>query len=151
KRTSMNRSTIWPFDPLASRARNFIGRRASSGRLLRFDARIFNYSAPFCSLLEDKLVELGRRSNKQRACHVGDTRGGLTMCKSGVDLVVELVDDCDGRVLRSCNASPAGDLVPRQEIAKRWNVRQPRQARCTCDSERTQFARLDVCDRRLDV
>jgi hypothetical protein len=74
-------------------------------------------------LLDDKSVEVGWRGNKRRACHVGDACSDLRNGKPSVDLTIELIDDCDRRVFRSCDADPPGDLISWQEVAERWNVR----------------------------
>src|SRR5215472_3729003 len=96
-------------------------RRQPAG-LFRLDTCCLDNLAPLLGAFDDDLVKFSRRSDKHGAGQVVNPRGDLRINKSSVYLLIKLIDDCDGRILRSSDANPSGDLIPWQEVAEDWNV-----------------------------
>ena len=78
---------------------------------------------------------------------VGKPRPDLGIGEAGIDLLVELIDDLSGRVLRRANAEPCARLVARHEFAHGRDVRQHLRARRGRHRQRAQLASPDVLDR----
>src|SRR5262249_62050462 len=91
-----------------------------------------------------RLAESGGRAAKNRAAKVRKPRLHLGIGEAGVDLSVELVDNCGGRVLRRADAEANARLVAGDNVAYRWNVRELIGARRGRHRQRTQFAAPDV-------
>src|SRR5215216_7842989 len=68
--------------------------------LVRLGAGELDHLAPLLGLISDELPEVGRRTREHRAAHIGDPRLNLRICETRVDLLVEPIDDFDGRVFR---------------------------------------------------
>jgi hypothetical protein len=96
---------------------NAANRHALVLGLIRLDVRELHYLGPLLGLIGDEPSEVGGLARKHRAAHVGDRRLDLGIGEAGSDLLVELVDDFGGCVLRHADAEPKGRLVAWQEIA----------------------------------
>ena len=121
--------------------------RRSRGSL-RLDVGRPDHLAPLLGFVGDELAEVGGRARKRRAAEVGEPRLDLGIGEAGVDLLVELVDDLGGRVLRRADAEPGARLVARHEFAHGRDVRQRLRARRGRHRQRAQLAGPDVLDRR---
>jgi len=62
------------------------------------------------------LCEVGRRTDKHRGAEVGKPRLQLCIGEARIDLLVEPVDDLDGRFPGRADAEPAACLVARYEF-----------------------------------
>src|SRR6516165_4045467 len=84
----------------------------SSARLgsLRLDVGRPDHLTPFLCLLDDNLVEFGRRARKRRCAQVSEPRRDLGIGEPRIDLLVELVNDFDGRVPGSSDPNPRAGL-----------------------------------------
>jgi hypothetical protein len=65
---------------------------------LRLDVGRSDHLTPFLCLLDDDLVEFGRRARERRCAQVSEPRRDPGIDEPCIDLLVELVDDFDGRV-----------------------------------------------------
>jgi hypothetical protein len=90
--------------------------------LFYFNVRRSDHLAPSLGLLDDELIEFGRRAHKYRSAQVSDPRDDLGIGEPRVDLLVELVDDRDGRVPWSSDRYPRAGIETLLKVAKRWNV-----------------------------
>src|SRR6266852_808515 len=76
-----------------SRTVNFSIGRLRMPRSIRLDAGELDYLAPLLDFPRDELSEVGRRARKHRAAEVGKPHLHSGIDQSGVDLLVELIDD----------------------------------------------------------
>jgi hypothetical protein len=60
--------------------------------------------APLLSFVDDELAEIDGRAAKHRAIQVGKPHLEFGIGECGVDLLVELIDNFSGRVLRRAEA-----------------------------------------------
>src|SRR5215468_3099 len=72
---------------------------APSARSLRLDAREPDHFGPFLGLVSEELAERGGRARNRDGAEVGDPRLDRRIGETGIDLLVEPVDDGGGRVL----------------------------------------------------
>src|SRR5262245_60863694 len=79
-------------------------------RSFRLDVGCADHLAPFLGVVGDELGEVSGRAHKRRAAEVGEPRFHIGVCKGRVDLVVELVDDLNRRVLGRADAEPEARL-----------------------------------------
>src|SRR5215813_5784687 len=86
-------------------------------RSLRLDARKLDHPGPFLGFLGDEVTEIGRRQRKLTATFVGKPRLYFEIGESGVDFLVEPIDDLGWRTLGRADAEPGTCLVARHEIA----------------------------------
>src|SRR5215510_13546540 len=84
---------------------------------LRLDVGRPDYLGPLVGFGGDEFAEIGGRSRQRRTTQIDKARFHLGIGEAGVDLLVELVDDLDGRVPGCADPVPGTRLVPRQEIA----------------------------------
>src|SRR6266700_364331 len=90
----------------------------------RLGARRLDHFAPFIDLLHEELAEISRRAWKHRAAQVGQVRPHLRIGESGVNLLVEYVNDLSGSIPGYAKSIGRARLVARQNIADRRHVRQ---------------------------
>jgi hypothetical protein len=72
--------------------------------LLKLDIRRPDHPAPLLGFVGDELAEFGRQARKHGAAQVGKPRLDFRIGESRVDLLVESVDNLDGRVLGRADA-----------------------------------------------
>src|SRR5262245_54575301 len=94
------------------------GSRAS----LRLDVGRPDHLAPLLGLVGNVLAEVGGRHRHWRAAQVEQPGRDLFVGESGVNLVVQLVNDAGRRVLGRDDAEPAGRLVDRNKLTDSRNV-----------------------------
>ncbi len=97
--------------------------RNSEAVSLRLDAGELDHLAPFLGLVGDELAEIGRRAGK-RQCPEVRKRLQRGIGEASIDLPVEPIDDCEGRIFRHAEAEIAARLIAWNEFAHGWNVRQ---------------------------
>src|SRR5712692_1017788 len=89
------------------------GTSAQIAGSLRFDVGRPDHLAPLLGFLGNELPEVGGRARKRGATQIGKARLDLGIDKGRVDLLIELVDDLNGRVLRHADAPPPARLIAR--------------------------------------
>src|SRR6266481_5001216 len=89
---------------------------------LGFDARELHYRAPLVSFIRDKLPEVRGRARNHHDTQVGKPRLHIEVREARIDLLVELVDDLDGRVFRRAHTEPSARLIGRQEVTHSGNI-----------------------------
>src|SRR5215216_2091796 len=114
--------------------------------LVRLGAGELDHLAPLLGLISDELPEVGGRARKRSAAHVGNPRVDLRVGEARIDLLVEPINDFDGRVLRRADTLPRARLVPRQKIANPREVRQRLRTPCTCHRQCPKFASPYIFD-----
>src|SRR5437660_2781733 len=115
---------------------------------VQLNAREFDYLGPLLGLVRDEPAEIGGRAGKHCSAQVGEPRLHPGVGESGVDLLVELLDDLGWRAPGRAEAVPPGGLVAWHEIPHGWDIRQFRRSRRAGHCEGAQLARPDVLDRR---
>src|SRR3979490_1678490 len=78
---------------------------------VRLDAGELDHLGPLFIFVGDEFCELRGRARNYRAAQVAKARLHLGIGKSGVDLLVELLDNLDGRILGRADAVKAARLV----------------------------------------
>src|SRR5215472_7630383 len=114
-------------------------------RSVDFGAGVLDHLGPLL-ICGDESAQVDRRACKHRVTEVGDSRLDAGISETRIDLLVERVDDLDGRVPGSTDPCPTDRLVARYEFAHSWNVWQDLHPRCGGHCQRAQFARPDVPD-----
>ena len=66
---------------------------------VRLDAGELHHLAPLLNLIRDELAEIGWRAHNRNSSQVGEPNFHLGIGESGVDLLIELVDDLGRRAL----------------------------------------------------
>src|SRR5215475_6364845 len=89
----------------------------SGPRLFGLNARGLDYLAPLLGFFSDERAEGSRRALKGGAAQFGDPCLQFRIEETGVDFVVELVDDCGRRVLWHANPIPDAGLIACHELA----------------------------------
>src|SRR5712692_10327717 len=69
-----------------------------------------DHLGPLLCFVRNELAEVGRGKGKHRAAQLGEPRLQLRVDESRIDLLVELVNDLRGRVLRSADPVPRARL-----------------------------------------
>src|SRR6516225_9697576 len=72
----------------------------------RLDVRRSDYLAPLVDVFCDELAEVGGRAGEHHTARLGKPRFHVGVGECRVDLLVELVDDLIGRVLRRGDSEP---------------------------------------------
>src|SRR5262249_57467081 len=72
--------------------------------------------APLLGFLSCQLAEVSGRTCKHRATEVSEPRFHVGIGESRINLIVELIDDFDGRVFWRADPHPAGRLVAWHEL-----------------------------------
>src|SRR5262245_18762969 len=103
---------------------------------LRLDACELDHLGPLLDFVGDQLAEVGGRTGKHRAAQVREPRFHFWVGESGVDLLVQLIDDLGWRGLWCADAEPITRLVARHEFDNGWQVRQPLPASAVTASAR---------------
>src|ERR1700733_9275198 len=67
--------------------------RCISTQLLRLDVRELDHLGPFLGFVGNELAEIGRRTGKRHGAQSGKPRLQRGIGETGIDLLVELVDD----------------------------------------------------------
>src|SRR5262245_31201488 len=116
--------------------------------LFRFDVEGPDHLAPFLGFVGDELTDVRRRAREYCAAQVGKSRLELGIAEARVDLLVELLDDLNGRALGRAEADPGARLVARHKFAHGRDVRQYLRTRCGSYCERAQPTIPDILDRR---
>src|SRR5215467_12788670 len=122
----------WPFAgidrcPLIGRYWAHSGRGAETAETTRltlsgpawsiwFRARELDHLGPLFGFLADELAEVGGRARKHRAAEVGKPRFNLGISEARIDLIIELLDNLDGRVPGCANAKPLARLIAGHEV-----------------------------------
>src|SRR5262249_1566819 len=83
----------------------------SGSASLRLDVEGPDDVAPLLRSVGDELAEVVGRTQERCATQIGEPRLDLMIGESGVDLLVELLDDRGGRIPRRPEAERAGDLL----------------------------------------
>src|SRR5262249_56411414 len=104
--------------------------------------------APLLGFLSDQLAEVSGRTRKDRATEVSEPRFHVGIGESRINLIVELIDDFDGRVFWRADPHPAGRLVARHELGHGWAAGQRVRARRGGYCERARTAGPGAVDRR---
>src|SRR5258708_5915914 len=107
-----------------------------------------DHLAPLLGFRGDMLCEVGRRTNEHRGAEVGKPRLQLCIGEAHIDLLVEPVDDLDGRFPGRADAEPAAYLVARYEFSHSRDIRQHFRAGARGYGQRAKFAASDILDRR---
>ena len=84
---------------------------------MRFEARGPHDLRPFLGFIGDKPAKVDRRHRHWIASEIGEPCPDLGIGEARIDLLVELVDDFDGRVLGCADAIRCADLVAWHELA----------------------------------
>src|SRR6516225_6438894 len=93
-----------------------LGNNLARGGLLRLDIREPDHLPPLLSLPGDVFTELARRAREGGAAKISNPRFDRSVGKSGIDLMIEPLDDPLGRVFRRGNADPLACLEVRHEF-----------------------------------
>src|SRR5262249_47594089 len=109
-----------------------------SAASIRLSPPELDHFAPLLGFLSDQLAEVSGRTRKHRATEVSEPRFHVGIGEAGIDLLVELVDDFDGRVFWRADPYPAGRLIARHELSHGRDVRQRVRARLGADCARAQ-------------
>src|SRR5262249_13814526 len=119
-----------------------------TARSLRFDARELYHLGPFLGFLGDELAKIGGRTREHCTSQIGEARlhGGIG--ESGINFLVELLDNIYGRGLGSYDPIPASRLVAWQKFTHGRNLRQKLLTLCRGHCQCAQLAGLDVPQRR---
>ena len=97
--------------------------------LLHFDVGRPDDLAPLFSFPSNQHAEVSRRTYERGPAEVDEARVDLGIAETGIDFLVELVNDLDGRVLGRADAVKGACLVAWHEIANGRQVRQRFRAR----------------------
>src|SRR3954469_11076301 len=81
------------------------------------DPRELHHLRPFLGFVSDELAEFGGRAGKHFAAKLGKPRVHLGVGESGIDFLVELVDDLGGGIPGRADAVPGARLISWDEIA----------------------------------
>src|SRR6516162_3045432 len=120
-----------------------------SAASIRLSPGELDHLGPLLNVVGDVPSKVGRRASEQgRTAEVGKLSPDLWIGESSVDLIVELVDDFNGRFARGADTEPRGDLVTRQKIANGRHIGQRLGTRRRGHRQRAQLASSDVLDRR---
>src|SRR6266436_579875 len=91
---------------------------------LRLDAGELDHLAPLLGFVGDELAEIGRRAGKRHCPEVRKPRLQRGIGEASIDLPIEPLDDCEGRILRHAEPEIAARLIARNEFVYGRNVRQ---------------------------
>src|SRR5262249_42920133 len=97
---------------------------AEVSQSFRLDARKPDHLAPLLAFFRKKLLKLSWSADKNSAAQIGEPGSHLRIDEASIDLLVEHVDDLNGRILGSADGKPGARLVARQELAHGRDVRQ---------------------------
>src|SRR4051812_34065678 len=89
---------------------------------VRFDIRSSDHLAPFLGLCSDEPTEVGGRARVDRGTEVSKSRLDLGVGESGVNFLIESIDDFGGCVFGHAEALPCTRLEIWQEFAHAWNI-----------------------------
>src|SRR5262249_43710753 len=117
---------------------------AEVSQSLRFDAREPDHLAPLLAFFRKELLKLSWSADKNSAAQIGEPGSHLRIDEASIDLLVEHVDDLNGRILGSADGKPGARLVARQELAHGRDVRQLLRTCCGGHRQWPQPAVLDV-------
>src|SRR5262245_10005852 len=111
---------------------------------IRFDAGELDHLGPFLSFVGDEFAKIGGRTREHRTSQIGEARlhGGIR--ESGINFLVELLDNLYGRSSRYDNPVPASRFVAWQNFAYGRNVGQKPLTLCRGYCQRADLAGLDV-------
>src|SRR6266478_3942240 len=98
--------------------------RNSEAVSLRLAAGELDHLGPFFGLVGDELAEIGRRAGKRHCPEVRKPRLQHGIGEASIDLPIEPLDDCEGRILRHAEPEIAARLIARNEFVYGRNVRQ---------------------------
>src|SRR5258707_13558727 len=98
---------------------------------LRLDVRRSDHFAPLLGFVGDELSEVGRRAWKHGAAQVSEPSLDLGIGESGVELVVELVNDLGGRVPGGGGTPQAARHVGAHALTHSGGFRACRRTHCT--------------------
>src|SRR5262245_37850938 len=103
----MQKSSAGKFHSALPEIRATVGFPAS----LRLDARELDHLGPFLDFLGDELAKIGGRTREHCTSQIGEARlhGGIG--ESGINFLVELLDNIYGRGLGYYDPVPASRLV----------------------------------------
>src|SRR6516225_9846121 len=71
---------------------------------VRLDAGELDHLGPLLGLVDNQLAEVGGRTDERCATQIGEPRLDLMIGETGVDLLVDLLDDLGRRGLRCADA-----------------------------------------------
>src|SRR5262249_47408313 len=108
---------------------SFMEYRASELASLRLDAAEFDHLGPLFGFVGDQLGQVSGRARKRRAAELSETGLDRGIGESGIDFLVEPVDDLGRRGLRCADAEPETRFVARHKLTHGRDVRQRVRAR----------------------
>src|SRR5262249_58420624 len=114
---------------------------------LKFDIRRSDDPAPFLVLSSEKLSELCGCSCKNVFTPNGNGLFDFGIGETGIDRLVERIDDWRWRILGGDNAHPAERFIAGYKLGNGRHIRQRWYAYCAGDRKRAQSARFDVLRR----
>ena len=97
---------------------------------------IHEYLAPLFGFLGDELTEAGGRARKHRDPQSVEPRFYSGIGETGIDLLVELINDFGGCVLWRADAEPDTQLVARHKLAHSRDIRKHFRAGRRCHRQR---------------
>src|SRR5262249_14032509 len=77
------------------------------------NARELDHLAPLLDVISDEVAEVGGRASKRRATQISELCLDLGISERRVDLLVELLDNLNGRVSRRADTPPSPHSPPR--------------------------------------
>src|SRR5262249_62039374 len=90
--------------------------------LLGLDAREFDHLGPLLSFVGDELAEVFGGAPERCGAQFGKPRLHLGIGEAGVDLSIELVDNCGGGGSPRADAPSKARLVARGGMASGWDI-----------------------------
>src|SRR5262245_32135150 len=111
---------------------------------IRLSPRELDHLGPLLGFLSDQPAEVSGRTRKHRATEVSEPRFHVGIGESRINLIVELIDDFDGRVFWRADPNPAGRLVAWHELGHGRDAGQRVRARRGGYCERAQPTSPDV-------
>ena len=91
---------------------------------LRLDAGEFDHLGPLFDFFANEGSEIGRRAREDHAAKVGKLSLQLGIGKTGIDFLVERVDDLAGRFPGGADSEKTTRFVTRNKFAHAREVRQ---------------------------
>src|SRR5215831_16596924 len=105
-----------------------------------------DHLCPLLGFFGDELAKVGGREREHVATQIGEPRLDLMIGKSGVYLLVELLDDLGWRGLRCADAGPGARLVARHTFPDSRDIGQHLRTTRGGHCEGAQLAGPDVFD-----
>src|SRR6516162_201121 len=91
---------------------------------LRLDTRRLDHLGPLLGLVDDELAERAGTHRHRLAAELCQPHLNPGIGETGIDLLVEILDDLHWSAFRRAHAEPRARLVARHELSHGWKVRQ---------------------------